>query len=400
MKTTRILTLITGASLVLASCMVTAPLVDDAHYAIPDDYPANSVDAETAARYGSLLSEATRGGYPGFAMLIDGPDGFWAGAGGLADIANDVPMRKNNLFKIGSVTKVFTAALILDLEEDGLLSIQDLISAHLPEDMVRRIPNGSEATIIQLLNHTSGIPNYFGFSLLGLDYATDHLNHLTDFNLSKETLVSYIYDRSADFPPGEDWAYSNTNYVLLALIAENLTDQSYPELLGERIFVPLGLDNTSFETEIPPQGLVRGYDAFFGDNVLYDVSADISGLGGDGGIISNTYDIAKFFRSLFNLELFPQEQLDKMLTQYPYNSWGSEPTHTSGYALGLFFEAADGVADYYAHYGYVYGFGSDAYYFIQADTMVVYLTNMTNNPAAGEKTGPLHDLLWSFLDPL
>ena len=77
--------LIAVGVLSVASCMVTAPVVNSSYYAIPDDYPPNSVDPVVGERYEGLLAQATAGGYPGFAMLIDGPDGFWAGAGGLAD---------------------------------------------------------------------------------------------------------------------------------------------------------------------------------------------------------------------------------------------------------------------------------------------------------------------------
>lgn len=132
------------------------------------------------------------------------------------------------------------------------------------------------------------------------------------------------------------------------------------------------------------------------DNRLYDVTEDSSGLGGDGGIISNTYDVAKFFRAVFNLELFGQAQLDKMLTQYPYYISDYTPVHKSGYGLGLFFESDDDVPSYFAHWGYVYGYGADAVYFPATDTMVVYLSNMTNNPGADERTRPLRDLMWSF----
>ena len=385
--------------LAMCSCMHSTPPFYIMDYYVEDDYPINSVSSASDLEYQQLMAEATKGGWPGFTFLIDGPDGFWAGGGGRVDIASRIDMRKNQMFKIGSVTKVFTAALILDLEEDGLLSIDEKAEKYLPDEMVRKVSNLDEATIEQLLNHKSGIPNFFGYNIAAMNYNLEYYNHFPNFNKSKEELIEFVYGYPAPFAPGDNWVYSNTNYVLLAMIAERITGKSYAQLLKERIFIPLELDHTGVEREGFVQGLARGYDAFYGDSRFYDTSRDNMGIGGtgDGGIISNTYDIAKFFHALFNLELFSSEQLNKMITQYPYNSWQEKgQAMTSGYTLGMFYEARDGQAQYYSHQGYVFGYGSDAYYFPDKDTVIVMLTNMTGSEKADEKRAPFFDIIDRF----
>jgi D-alanyl-D-alanine carboxypeptidase len=385
-------------SVLTLSCMVEVPLLTDADYIIPHYYPENTVPQDKVNYYQSVLDGAAKSGLPGISMVIDTPEGFWAGAAGLIDVPNRIETKKYSLFRIGSTTKPFTAAMVLSMEADGLLDIDDLIADYLPREIIDNIANGDKVTIRQLLSHKSGIKNYYSTSLHGLVYGVETINNFSNHVWTTEEFLEFIYGKREDFAPGTDHLYSNTNYILLGLIMEGIDGKSYAEILSDRILDPLGLSSTYHAYPGQwPKGMARGYEAFYGDNTLYDVTestSDYNEAGGDGGLVSNTYDVARFFRGLFDLELFGQDQLDEMLTQeYSYESEFS-PGSTGGYCLGLFFWDSVDTGLEYSHPGYIYGYTGDAFYFPETDTVAVFFHNTTYNPMVDERTSKVYDLLY------
>ncbi|MDQ8757449.1 serine hydrolase domain-containing protein [Sphingosinicella sp. LHD-64] len=158
---------------------------------------------------------------------------------GVADIEHNVPVTDRSVFRIGSLTKQFTAAAILLLAEDGRLSLDDPLSTFFPD-----FPRGSEVTVRELLRHTGGIRSYTEVS--------DYFPTLGRQNMTTEQMVSYIsnLDNLYDFEPGTSYHYSNSGYYLLGAIIEKVSGQSYPAFLKARIFDPLGLRNTAVDDTV------------------------------------------------------------------------------------------------------------------------------------------------------
>ena len=157
----------------------------------------------------------------------------YAKAFGLADVELGTPARPETVYEIGSITKQFTAAAILQLAEQGKLGLDDSLSRFFPDWPAP----GRNATVKQLLNHTSGIKSYTGI---------DRWRSLMALPLSHDSMVALFEREPADFDPGTDWKYDNSGYYLLGLIVEKASGQSYPTYLTQHLFEPLGLESTRY----------------------------------------------------------------------------------------------------------------------------------------------------------
>lgn len=176
---------------------------------------------------------------------------------------------------------------------------------------MNQIENANQASIRQLLQHSSGIYNY----IQNPKFQTASLNDLIEEWTAAE-LLKYAYHKSAYFEPGENVTYSNTNYILLGLLIEKIEDKPIYQVFNEKIINPLGLTSTSFAGENPiPDGTVRGYiDLYSNLNVIE--STYYSGWDyytADGGLISNPYDMNVFFRALMNGQIIQNASLNQML---------------------------------------------------------------------------------------
>lgn len=156
---------------------------------------------------------------------------------GIADLEFDVPANAQTMFRMGSVTKQYTAAGIMKLVERGKLGLDDDVRKHVPAfDFGGRI-----VTIRQLLNHTSGVPNYTNVPRFMAEYAPRDLTH--------EQLLATIKDVKADFEPGKGWNYSNTGYYVLGMVIEAVDGRPYARFMQEEFFTPLGLTRTRYGSE-------------------------------------------------------------------------------------------------------------------------------------------------------
>ena len=192
--------------------------------------PADTVAAlDQAARDGLAASLA-----PGAIVGVSSPEGTWTAAYGVADPATGEPMTTAMHTRIGSVTKTFTGTLILQLAEEGLVSLDDPVEKYYPG-----IPNGPDITLAQLANMTSGIASYTTNPTFGERLFSD-----TRASFEPDELVQLAIPESPHFAPGTDYEYSNTNTVLLGLIVEQVTGQSIGEALRDRIIEPLALTTT------------------------------------------------------------------------------------------------------------------------------------------------------------
>ena len=183
-----------------------------------------------ASRIDALLRETYPQGQPGAAVIVtkDGETVFRR-AYGMANLELGVALQPDMVFRLGSITKQFTAAAILLLEQQGKLSVGDLLSKHLPGYPV----HGHPITIEHLLTHTSGIFSYT--SIPG------YMARKVRQDLTTSELVDAFKGQPMSFAPGERWSYSNSGYVLLGAIIERVSEQSYADFVRSHIFEPLSL---------------------------------------------------------------------------------------------------------------------------------------------------------------
>ena len=215
-----------------------------------------NLNNETRSQLETALTEKVTAQVPGATIAITSPLGNWSEASGVANIENDTPLKPDDRFQIGSVTKTFTATTVLKLAEAGKLTLEDTLTDWLPQEVTADIPNSDEITIRQLLNHTSGIAEYD--NILLQQALTNPNIFLNDWQ--PEEIVELIDGVEPFFAPGESWQYSNTNFILEGLIVEAATDNNIADEIRTRILEPLNLENTFFaEEEEIPGGYVSGY---------------------------------------------------------------------------------------------------------------------------------------------
>ena len=252
----------------------------------------------------------------------------WVGATGYGNLAHQSPMDVCTPFRTGSVTKMFTATLVLALTETGELGLDDKITAHLPA-LRSQVPQADEITIRQLLNHTSGLGHPTDDDL---EYQLGLINNAGYFaRLSpRERLHRFIYDQPLKHTPGATTYYSNAGYWLLEWVVETATGKSFAECLQERILTPLGLRET-YLTKRENSRVARGYNS--SGNYLQDVTQwDSADSDGDpaAGIISTAADLLTFGEALFGGVLLSQQSLEAMTAIF------ADPhCHDCGYGLGI-----------------------------------------------------------------
>lgn len=272
-------------------------------------------------------------------------------------------------FRIGSVTKQFTAALILKLQEEGKLNINDPVKKYLPD-----FPHG-ELTLVQLLNHTSGLGDY-------LELADDE-NKV----YSIDDIIGLFKDKPLDFKPGESFQYSNSGYALLTKIIEVVAKMPYPDYLQKTIFTPLGMKDSGYSFPDRPEKDVR--DGYMLGDELSSPKLEVQGqeelrvflslASGAGAIYSTTTDLLKWDRALFTGKLLNARSLALIQTPsvraesklYPFVS-----SYSQGWMLGQFKNRK-----VIWHGGTLPGFFTSNAYFPEGDITVVLSSNLFNfNP--------------------
>jgi D-alanyl-D-alanine carboxypeptidase len=330
----------------------------------PQAFPPDVV-AEIQAE----MDDLTAGGLPpGMVVWIDAPEYRFEGASGFADLTDDTPMPPEGAFRIGSITKMFTAVVIVQLAEDGLLTLDDPLALWLPE-VAEQLPYGDQITLRHLLTHTSGLFNV-------VEHESYYADIFTEAEINEEagtvtldcvqqdphdTLARYVYGKDAQFEPGAQWRYSNTNYTLLGMVIEAAAEMPLAEAYGTRIYEPLGMTSTFLDCyEEPVIDVVHGYTGF-GD-AMTDLTELHESVGWSaGGLVSTASDLVTFARGLFGGALFDDpESLVAMTTAAPGSSYG----------LGISLQG-----EYMGHAGYIAGFRSVLNYEPEFDTVVLMVYN-------------------------
>ncbi|MCC5626103.1 beta-lactamase family protein [Nostoc sp. CHAB 5715] len=182
-----------------------------------------------AAKYQKIIDKFMRAGAAGVSITIKSPEGVWTAASGKADLPGNVNLSPCHTLRIGSISKTFTSAVILKLQEEGKLNINDLACKYLPEEYTRNIRNLEKATIRDLLQHTSGVHEY-----LGIGGLLDILNLSVRRQSAEENLRS-IFGKKARFEVGKAAQYTNSNYLILALVIKNVTKKTAYEAVTDMI---------------------------------------------------------------------------------------------------------------------------------------------------------------------
>ncbi len=328
------------------------------------DFPSDVV-TEIQAKMDDLTSTQLP---PGMVVWIDTPEYRFEGASGVANLKEGTAMTPSGAFRIGSITKMFTATVIIQLAEEGILSLDDPLSRWLPE-VAEQLPNGDLITLRHLLTHTSGVFNIVEHEAYYADLFTEVE---VDENAGvatlacvqrdpNDTLARYVYGKDALFEPGAQWHYSNTNYTLLGMVVEKATAMPLAEAYRTRIYEPLGMTSTFLDCyEEALIDVVHGYMGF-GDTMT-DVTELHESIGWSaGGLVSTAPDLVAFARGLFGGVLFDDpESLVVMTTPAPGSSYG----------LGITIQE-----EFMGHAGGIAGFRSVLKYAPALDSVVVMLYN-------------------------
>ncbi|MGR5911309.1 serine hydrolase domain-containing protein [Bacillus pacificus] len=284
-------------------------------------------------------------GYRGILAKTSEGGKTWGYAAGIADLRNKKPMKTDFRFRIGSVTKTFVATVLLQLAGENRLNLDDSIEKWLPGVIQGNGYDGKQITIRQVLNHTSGIADY----IQSKDF--DIMD--TKKSYTAEEFVKMGISLPPDFAPGKGWSYSNTGYVLLGILIEKVTGNSYAEEIEDRIIEPLDLSNTFLpgnSSVIPGTKHARGYVQPDGASELKDVTYSNPGSS-DGEMISTADDLNKFFSYLLGGKLLKEQQLKQMLTTVPTGREGMD-----GYGLGIFETKLPNGVSIWGHTGGALGF--------------------------------------------
>nr|MDJ0496367.1 serine hydrolase domain-containing protein [Acidimicrobiia bacterium] len=332
------------------------------------------------------MDDVTAGGLPpGMVVWIDAPEYRFEGASGFANLVEETPMSPEGAFRIGSVTKMLTATVIVQLAEDGVLTLDDSLALWLP-DVAEQLPFGDQITLRQMLTHTSGLFNvveheaYFTdlFAELDIDEEAGTASLACVERDPRDTLERYVYGKDALFEPGARWSYSNTNYTLLGMVIEVAADMPLAEAYRTFIYEPLGMTSTFLDCyEDPLIDVVNGYTG--SGDTLTDLTELHESVGWSaGGLVSTAQDLVAFASGLFGGELLDDpDSLVAMTTPAPGSSYG----------LGVTIEG-----EYFGHEGFIAGFRAALNYSPELDAVVVRLYN---NDEGGAELG-----LTDVLDPV
>jgi CubicO group peptidase (beta-lactamase class C family) len=313
---------------------------------------------DAGAVVSAMVDEIASDDAPGVAVLVARDGKVLLSRGfGIADLSHGIEISPTTKFRIGSVTKQFTAAAILKLQEDGRLSVDDKLSKYIPD-----YPRGDEVTIHHLLTHTSGIKSYTSKP----DFITTATVPITT-----EKLIESFKNDPFDFDPGKQFSYNNSGYFLLGYIIEKVSGQSYGDYLRDTFFKPLGMNDTGVHThsEILAHE-ATGYSAESG-KISKALDWDMSRAGGAGCLYSTVEDLMRWNEGVFGGKVLSSDSLKAAFTPVKLDS-GEEPMMSYGY--GWMMGDRRGLKTI-SHGGGLHGWMSMLTRYVDQNTTVVVLHN-------------------------
>ena len=274
------------------------------------------------ARIDSIVqAKFDAGEFHGGLLVARGDNVLYRGAVGMADRAGGVPSTPETRYPIHSITKSFTAIIVLQLVSEAVLDLAGTLQQYVPNYAGTA---SDRITLHQLLSHTSGVPDYL-FAIPG------YLGPEPP-NLPRDSVLTLVASLPLEFEPGTGLGYSNTGYVLLALVIEEVTGQTFAETLQERLFDPLEMNNSRWQETEVGQGIAVQHRG--------DVEApDVILFPGEAGIVSTLDDMHRFASALGSTQLLPTEMWELAFTGHglPEDAVRFHPAHMSpnGYGFGL-----------------------------------------------------------------
>ncbi len=349
--------------------------------AAESDEPRSTTELDRSAidAVEGLLAGVVNPGGPGLAVRVshDGAAIMERGVG-LADLAHDTAIDVESRFRIGSVTKNFTAAAILRLQDEGKLHVTDTLDKYFPD-----FPRGDRVTLTHLLNHTSGIASYTSKA----DFYKTVVSPTTTIEL-----VESFQNDPPDFDPGARWEYNNSGYFLLGAIIEQVSGTTYDDYLSKTFFKPLKMKNTGIHSAT---SIIRneayGY-SFLGGRSEKALNWDMSRAGGAGAMYSTVADLDIWLQELFSGRVISAESLAAALTPTIIETDSLD----TKYGFGWFVDTHRGLRRV-SHGGGLQGYSSHVAYYPDQKFSVIVLHNAL--PAApGINTASLSEqIAESFL---
>ena len=333
-------------------------------FASAQNADAKQADQQLNVKFDEYMNAAVKvDGFSGSVLVArDGKPIFSKGYG-MANIEWNVPNSPQSVYRLGSVTKQFTAMAITMLQERGKLSVSDPLCKY-----IANCPDAwKPITVKNLLTHTSGVPNYTEFP----DFAKTTIMPTTTAEMT-----DVLKTKPLDFAPDEKYAYSNSGYYLLGVIIEKVSGVTYADFLQENIFTPLGMKNTGYDDPLKIiKNRASGYQRTAG-KIMNASYMDLSVPYAAGSLYSTTGDLLLWDQALYTEKLVSKKSLDEIFT--PYKSG-----YGYGWGIGKKFDRKE-----ISHGGGIYGFATDISRFPDDKVTVIVLTNIQGS-AAGRVSNDL-----------
>ena len=315
-----------------------------------------------------LSTYETFGKFNGSVLVSDQGKVIYKNGFGMANMEWDIPNQPNTKHRLGSITKQFTAMLILQLVAEGKLDLQAPINTYLTG-----YPKASGAIITthHLLTHTSGIPNYTSFPTFMKDHSRNPY--------TPEEFVKTFADMELDFTPGEKFSYSNSGYFLLGVLVEKLSGKSYEQMLQDKIFIPLNMKDSGYDNhEDILKNRATGYEKQGGDYVNSSY-IDMSIPYAAGSIYSTVEDLFKWDQALYTTNILPKE----FMTMYfePQISTSGNSHYAYGWGVG-YTQIGSSSDSIFAigHGGGINGFNTNISRTTSNNSLIVLLNNTGGAP--------------------
>lgn len=337
-----------------------------------------------------ILQQLTQSGTPGGSIAVySEKDGWWAHSEGYAKIEDKTPLEICHLHYLQSISKTYMAVAVMRLWELKKIELDAPITRYLPAQIWQKIAQADSITVRMLLNHTSGIPEY-GFEI---NYLLKLLQE-PDFSFTSIDYLNFIAKRELNFKPGSKHQYSNTNYLLLALLVDAITGD-HGQFIRQQIFAPLELKNSFYRdspTYLEQPNLVNSYWDRFGNGHIENVShmqkVNVASLVGDDGVVCTPLDAVRFLKGLLEGKLLAPATV-KLMQEWVKNEKGEET-----YGMGLYWSQ---LQNYPAigHGGAGIGAGALLYYLPEQKLYVCLAVNLGTI-----LDGPITERVGAFRDAI
>lgn len=319
------------------------------------------------------------GRFNGTALVAEGGEIIYKKGWGMANMEWDIPNEPDTKFRIASISKQFTAMLIMQLVQEGRIALEDKLTDYLPEF---RRDSGDRVTIHHLLTNTSGLPDYSD--------APGFWNELMRHPMRPEFVIDSLSSGDLQFEPGSEYRYNNGGFYLLSLIVERVTGRAFAEVLQERIFQPLGMNDSGLDRpEVILEKRAIGYEQFVNgfENAPY---RQIDNLLGTGAIYSTVEDLYLWDRALYTDRLLAPEYKEIMFTPFLQNY---------AYGLGVrkipLGDTGDSTA-YMGHSGSVAGFNSRIARLVEDGHVIILLCNISEWTRLSDMTQGITNILYDL----